>query len=110
MSVQRYRCKSCGKTFSGIDGFAGSHFDADVITRSLSLATVKMSSEETRGQLKLVGIKADASTIHRWTDCYSSMMCKYAAVLRIDAGYPSATRTWMVTPGWLSPKSSHPHS
>ena len=82
--VQRYLCKSCGKTFSGIDGFVGRHFDADVIIRSLSMAAAKLSSNEVRGQLKLVGIKVDTSTIHRWTDCYSSRMCEYAAVLRVD--------------------------
>ena len=85
--VQRYLCKSCGKTFSGIDGFVGRHFDADVIIRSLAMAAAKLSSNEVRMQLKLVDIKVDASTIHRWTDCYSSMMCKYAAVLRVDAGH-----------------------
>ena len=51
------------------------------------MAAAKMSSNEVRGQLKLVGIKVNASTIHRWSDCYSSIMCKYATVLRVDAGY-----------------------
>ena len=85
--VQRYLCKSCGKTFSGIDGFVGRHFDTDVIIRALSMAAAKMSPDEARGQLKLEGIKINASTIHRWADCYSSMMCKYGDTLRVDAGY-----------------------
>ena len=33
-----------------------------------------------------MGIKVDMSTIHRGTDCYSDMMCKYPAVLCVDAG------------------------
>ena len=85
--VQRCLCKSCGKTFSGIDGFVGRHFDADVIIRSLAMTAAKLSSSKVRMQLKLVGIKVDTSTIHRWTDCYSGMMCKYAAVLRVSAGH-----------------------
>ena len=47
--VQRYLCKSCGKTFSGIGGFVGWHFDADVIIRSLSMAAAKLSPNEVRG-------------------------------------------------------------
>ena len=85
--VQRYLCKSCNKTFSGIDGFVGRHFDADVITRALSMVTTKMSPDEARRQLNLEGIVIDASTIHRWADCYSNMMCRYASTLRIDAGF-----------------------
>ena len=85
--VQRYLCKSCGQTFSGIDGFVGRHFDADVIIKALSMVAKKMSPDEARDQLKLDDIKIDASTIHRWADCYSGMMYKYAAALRVDAGH-----------------------
>ena len=86
-NVQRYLCKSCNKTFSGIDGFVGRHFGADIIIRVLSMVATKMSPDEARRQLNLEGIKIDASTIHRWTDCYSNIMCRYAATLRIDAGF-----------------------
>ena len=85
--TQRYMCKSCGKTFSGIDGFVGRHFDIDVIIKTLSMVGAKMSPDEAREQLKLKGIKINASTIHRWADCYSNMMCRYASTLRVDAGY-----------------------
>lgn len=85
--VQRYLCKSCGKTFSGIDGFVGKHFDADVIIKALSMVAAKMSSSEARQQLKLMNVKVNTSTIHRWADCYSDVMCKYAAGLRVDAGH-----------------------
>ena len=46
-----------------------------------------MSPDEARIQLKHDGIKINESTIHRWVDCYSSMMGKYAATLCVDAGY-----------------------
>ena len=44
--VQRYLCKSCGHTFSGIEGFVGRHFDADVIIKMLSLVAAKLSPDE----------------------------------------------------------------
>ena len=54
--VQRYLCKSCGHTFSGIDGFTGSHFKPKVIVRALSMMmAVKMFYYEVvGGQLKML--------------------------------------------------------
>ena len=52
--LQRYLCKSCGHTFSGIGGFTGRHFKPEVIVRALSMMAVKMSPSEVGGQLKML--------------------------------------------------------
>lgn len=85
--TQRYLCKACGKTFSGIEGFVGRHFGTDVIIESISLMAAKLSADEVRQHLHRKGIEINASTVHRWADHYSSIMGKYAATLRVDAGY-----------------------
>ena len=86
--LQRYLCKSCGHTFSGIDGFTGRHFKPEVIVRALSMMmAVKMSPYEVCGQLKMENIICHYITIARWADHYSDIMCKYSSTLRVDAGY-----------------------
>ena len=46
--VWLHLCKSCNKTFFGIDRFVGRHFDADVIIRAPSMTGAKMSPDEAR--------------------------------------------------------------
>lgn len=85
--VQRYLCKSCGRTFSGIDGFAGRHFEVPVIIRALSMTAARMSPGEVRAQFRLDGIIIHQDTIARWADCYSGIIGRYSAALRVDAGH-----------------------
>ena len=85
--VQRYLCKACGRTFSGIEGFAGRHFDATVIIEALSMVSMKMSADEARKQLKLRGVYVHESTIYCWMRDYSGMLSKYTAKMRVDAGH-----------------------
>ena len=85
--VQRYLCKSCGRTFSGIGGFVGRHFEATIIIRALSMTAARMSPGEVRPQFKLDGITIHQDTIARWSDCYSGVICRYSAALRVDAGH-----------------------
>ena len=72
-------------TFSGIDGFVSRHFYTDATIRTLSMVRAKMSPDEARQQLDLESITIDASTIPRWAGCYSGMIGKYTATLRVDA-------------------------
>ncbi len=44
-SVRRYMCKKCGRTFSGMEGFKGRHFDA-LIAKALSMMATKMSQKK----------------------------------------------------------------
>ena len=85
--VQRYLCRSCGRTFSGIAGFVGRHYDAAVIMRVVSYVAARMSPDEMRKQLKNERIWVHESTIHRWVVFYSHMMDAYASTLRVDAGH-----------------------
>ena len=85
--VQRYLCRSCNKTFSGIVGFVGRHYDAATITKALFQVAACASPDQMRKNLKFEGISVHETTIHRWVECYSEMMRKYAGTLRVDAGH-----------------------
>ena len=85
--VQRYLCMSCGRTFSGMDGFRGRHFDAGIIARALSMAAARMSPAEVCRQMRLEGVAIHPATVYGWAAHYSSVMCRYSAALRVDAGH-----------------------
>lgn len=84
--VQRYKCKMCGRTFSGTIGFVGRHFSEDAIVKALSLVATKMSHEEAADKLAEEDVIVHASTVFRWVRHYSQIMCNYSATLRVDAG------------------------
>ena len=86
-TVQRYLCKSCGCTFSGIEGFVGRHFPESVIVRTISMVAAKMSPAEACNQLKLEGISIHPTTVSHWVSDYSSIMYNFSSRLRIDAGH-----------------------
>lgn len=85
--VQRYRCRACGRTFSGIDGFAGRHFDAAVIVEALSLVSIRMSAGEAGRHMRLRGAYVRQTTISLWARDYSRLMSGYSDTLRVDAGH-----------------------
>ena len=91
--VQRHLCRSCGRTFSGIDGFVGRHFEAKVIIKALSMTAIKLSSGEALVPLKIDGFEIHQSTVARWSDHYSGIIGRYSAVLRVDAGPCSRTNS-----------------
>ena len=85
--VQRYLCRSCNKTFSGIAGFVGRHYDEATITDALFHVAMKLSTDEARKSLGFHGVAIHETTIQRWVDCYSEIMRKYAGTLCVDAGH-----------------------
>ena len=84
---QRYMCRSCGRTFSGIDGFRGRHSPAWAVVAALSMVATGLSPAQARDQLALLGITVHCSTISGWAGHYSGMMERYAAALRVHAGF-----------------------
>ena len=85
--VQRYMCKVCGCTFSGIDGFRCRHFPADTVVRALCLMASSASPTGVCRQLKMEGIMIHSDTVAKWAKHYSQIMSEYSSTLRVDAGY-----------------------
>ena len=84
--MQWYLCRSCGRTFSCIDGFVGRHFEAAIIIKALSMTAARMSPGEVCVQFKLDGITIHQDAIARWSEHYSGIICRHSAALRVDAG------------------------
>ena len=61
----------------------GRHLPESVIVRAISLVAAKMSPAEACSQ-KLDGICIHPTTVSHWVSDYSSIMCKFSAMLRID--------------------------
>lgn len=84
---QRYMCRDCGRTFSGMPGFKGRHFEPAVITRALHEAASGLSAYRTSRILRASGIGVDPATIHRWTVAYSRMVDGFAKSMRPRVGH-----------------------
>ena len=84
---QRYMCRSCGRTFSGIDGFRGRHSPSWAVVLALSAVAAGLSPVQARNHLALMGVTVHCDTVSGWVDHYSGMMGRYAATLRVPAGF-----------------------
>ena len=80
-------CGSCGRTFSGIDGFRGRHSPAWAAVAAPSAAAAGLSPARARDQLALLGITVHCGTISGWVGHYSGMTGRYAAAPRVPAGF-----------------------
>ncbi len=84
---QRYMCRSCGRTFSGIDGFRGRHSPARAAVIALSVAAAGLSPARARNRPALLGVTVHCDTVSKWACHYSDMMGQYSAALRVPAGF-----------------------
>ena len=76
--IQRYLCRNCGRSFSGIPGFKGRHTDPKTIVRVLREAVRGLSCASAQGMLADEGTAVHESTIYRRAAHYSAMMEGYA--------------------------------
>ena len=76
--IQRYLCRNCGRSFSGILGFKGRHTDPKTIVRVLREVVRGLSCASAQGMLADEGTAVHESTIYRWAAHYSVMMEGYA--------------------------------
>lgn len=84
---QRYKCKKCGRTFSGEPGFKGKQHRPHEITRALRLAVSGMSLREVAIEMGKDGIEVSPGTILRWMVEYSGMLNRFSKALRPGLGH-----------------------
>ena len=63
--VQRFRCRSCGRRFSGNPGFEGSHFSPLVITMALAMFAFGLSPDAISQIWKMAGTRMHPATLQR---------------------------------------------
>ena len=76
--IQRYLCRSCGRSFSGMPGFKGRHTDPKTIVRVLKAVVRGLSCASAQSILADEGTVVHESTVYRWAAHYSAMMEGYA--------------------------------
>ena len=86
-NTRRYRCKECGATTSGLDGFRGRHFNVITIVTTLSMAACGMTPRQIMDHHNRSGICIHPSTIRRWISHYSRIANAWWATLKVDVGY-----------------------
>ena len=84
--MQRYKCKKCGKTFSGTPGFKGRHFSPAVIRRALDDHVSAKSLQDVVRGLGMDEIEVSRTTIYRWSKEYSTLLDRFSRSLRPIVG------------------------
>ena len=77
-TISRYRCRSCGGTFTGRDGFQKRRADPEVIARALDLYFRGVSFRQVRDHLaEAYGLSLSPMTVYRWVTHYSRLAAEW---------------------------------
>jgi putative transposase len=76
--VARYECRSCGRKFSGVDGFHNRRADPEKIALALDLYFRGLSLRKIADHFRQVhNLKLSAMTIYRWVTHYSRLAAEW---------------------------------
>ena len=89
IAIQRFKCKSCGRTFSLNIGFEKMKHNPKAITTAMQLYFSGESLRNTTRALKLLGVKVSHQTIHNWIGKYIDLMQIY-----LDRITPQVSDIW----------------
>ena len=80
---QRWRCKSCGRTFTHDDGFLWRHHTGMVIAESLSLHLRGCSESDAANHMwQSHGVRVNGGTIHRWIRAYTPRLQGFLSLFK----------------------------
>ena len=80
--VQRFRCHTCGRRFSGKPGFEGRHFSPKIITASLAMFAFGLSPGKISQIWEMIGTGMHPATVQRWADRYVGLVEEYVKGIR----------------------------
>ena len=87
--IQRFSCKSCGKSFTVNLGFERMKHNPQAITTAMQLYFSGESLRNVSISLRLIGAVVSHQTIYRWIGKYTELMNKY-----LDKITPQVSDTW----------------
>jgi transposase-like protein len=87
--IQRFSCKSCGKSFTINLGFERMKHSPQAITTAMQLYFSGESLRNVARSLQLIGAQVSHQTIYRWITRYTTIMQKY-----LDKITPQVSDTW----------------
>jgi len=99
--IQRFSCKSCGKSFTVNLGFERMKHNPQAITTAMQLYFSGESLRNTARSLRLIGAQVSHQTIYRWIARYTTLMQKY-----LDKITPQVSDTWATDELFLKVKGN----
>jgi len=99
--IQRFACKSCGKSFTVNLGFERMKHNPQAITTAMQLYFSGESLRNVSRSLRLIGAQVSHQTIYRWIARYTVLMQKY-----LDKITPQVSDTWATDELFLKVKGS----
>jgi putative transposase len=99
--IQRFSCKSCGRSFTVNLGFEGMKHNPQAITTAMQLYFSGESLRNTARSLRLIGAEVSHQTIYRWITKYTELMQKY-----LDKITPHVSDTWATDELFLKVKGN----
>jgi putative transposase len=88
-SIQRYKCKACGKRFSINLGFEKMKATPQIVTSAMQLYFTGESLRNVQKFLSLQGVKINHVTVLRWIRKYVKLMEEYLEKIK-----PNVSDTW----------------
>ena len=88
-AIQRFKCHSCGRTFSLNIGFERMKHNPKGITTAMQLYFSGESLRNTMRALKLLGINVSHQTVYNWISKYTRLMQEY-----LDKITPQVSDVW----------------
>jgi transposase-like protein len=88
-AIQRFKCHSCGRTFSINIGFERMKHNPKAVTTAMQLYFSGESLRNTTRALKLMGTQVSHQTIYNWITKYTQLMQEY-----LDKITPQVSGTW----------------
>ena len=89
IAIQRFKCKTCNRTFSLNIGFEKMKHNPKAITTAMQLYFSGESLRNTMRALKLLGVQVSHQTIYNWIGKYVSLMEEY-----LDRITPQVSDVW----------------
>lgn len=84
---QRYKCKSCSKTFLDDENFVGMRTQKHVIAVAMDLYFDGMSVRKVQRQIAYIfKVKVSQVTIYKWIIKYSKLVKEYVDTLKVELG------------------------
>jgi len=84
--IQRFLCRTCGKTFSVNIGFEKMKHNPKAITSAMQLYFSGESLRNTQRSLKLLGVQVSHKTVYKWIEKYVTLMKEYVEKITPNVG------------------------
>ena len=99
--IQRFACKTCGKSFTVNLGFERMKHNPQGVTAAMQLYFSGESLRNTARSLQMIGVQVSYKTVYLWIKKYTELMERYLSTVR-----PQLSDTWRADEMFLKMKGN----